>query len=102
MVTPEGTVKLIDFGISKSLAPELIPCELARTGDGQRLMTPDYASPEQMLGQPVSRASDIYSLGALLFELLTGSCRYTLGTLAPAAASRVVCDQANTKPSAVA
>ncbi len=73
MVTPEGTAKLIDFGISKSLAPELIPGELARTEDGQRLMTANYASPEQMLGQPVSRASDIYSLGVLLFELLTGS-----------------------------
>ncbi len=101
MVTPEGTVKLIDFGISKPLAPELIPGELARTEDGQRLMTPDYASPEQVLGQPVSRASDIYSLGVLLFELLTGSRPYTLGKLAPAAAARVVCEQENRKPSSV-
>jgi serine/threonine protein kinase/Tfp pilus assembly protein PilF len=101
MVTPEGTVKLIDFGISKSLAPELIPGELARTEDGQRLMTPDYASPEQMLGQAVGRASDIYSLGVLLFELLTGSRPYTLANLAPAAAARVVCEQENRKPSSV-
>jgi eukaryotic-like serine/threonine-protein kinase len=101
MVTPEGIVKLIDFGISKPLAPELIPCELARTEDGQRLMTPDYASPEQVLGQPVSTASDVSSLGVLLFELFTGSRPYTLGNLAPAAAAKVVCEQENRKPSSV-
>src|SRR5258708_28040839 len=54
-----------------------------------------------MLGQPVSRASDIYSLGVLLCELRTGSRRYTLGNLAPAAAARVVCERENRKPSSV-
>jgi serine/threonine protein kinase len=99
MLTPEGIVKLIDFGISKPLAPELIPGGLAQTEDGQQLMTPDYASPEQLLGQSVSTATDIYSLGVLLFELLTGSRPYTVRNLAPAATARVVCEQENRKPS---
>jgi serine/threonine protein kinase len=62
-------------------------------------MTPDYASPEQVLGQSLSTATDIYSLGVLLFELLTGSRPYTVRNLAPAAAARVVCEQENRKPS---
>ncbi|HEX4165324.1 MAG TPA: protein kinase [Bryobacteraceae bacterium] len=101
MVTSEGIVKLIDFGISKPLTSELIPGELMPTEVGQRLMTPDYASPEQVLGQPLRTASDIYSLGVLLFELLSGSRPYTLGGLSPAAAERVICDQVNRKPSCV-
>src|SRR6516164_2353295 len=101
LVTSEGVVKLIDFGISKPLAPELIPGELAATDGGQRLMTPDYASPEQLLGQKLTTTTDIYSLGVLLFELLTGSRPYTLRDLSPGAAERVVCEQDNRKPSAI-
>src|SRR5271166_5834415 len=101
LVTPAGVVKLIDFGISKPLAPELIPGEHPPTEGGQRLMTPDYASPEQILGQRLTTATDIYSLGVLLFELLTGSRPYTLRELSPAAAERVVCEQECRKPSSV-
>jgi serine/threonine protein kinase/tetratricopeptide (TPR) repeat protein len=101
LVTSEGIVKLIDFGISKPLAPELIPGELIPTEGGQRLMTPDYASPEQLLGQKLTTATDIYSCGVLLFELLTGSRPYTLHGLSPAAAEKVISEQENPKPSSV-
>jgi len=101
LVTSEGVVKLIDFGISKPLAAGLIPGNFPQTEGGQRLMTPDYASPEQLLGKELTTATDIYSLGILLFELLTGSRPYTLRDLTPAAAERVVCHQEGRKPSSV-
>jgi serine/threonine protein kinase len=101
LVTPEGMVKLIDFGISKPLVPELVPGDHPRTDAGQRMMTPDYASPEQFLGKPLTTASDIYSLGILLFELLTGSRPYTLHDLTPAEAERVICQGKIRKPSGV-
>jgi serine/threonine protein kinase len=101
LVSPEGIVKLIDFGVSKPLAPGLIPGELPQTESGQRLMTPDYASPEQLLGQELTTASDVYSMGVLLFELLTGSRPYMLRDLSPAAAERIVCHQGGRKPSSV-
>jgi eukaryotic-like serine/threonine-protein kinase len=101
LLTPDGIVKLIDFGISKPLAPELIPGGLAATEDGRRLMTPDYASPEQLLGRKVTTATDIYSLGVVLFELLTGAQPYTLRDLSPGAAEKVVCEQEIRKPSSI-
>src|SRR6516165_2982472 len=101
LVTPDGIVKLIDFGVSKPLAPELIPGDMPKTESGHRLMTPDYASPEQLLGKELTTASDIYSLGVLLFELLTGSRPYNIRDLSPAAAEKVVCHQGSRKPSSV-
>lgn len=101
LVTPQGDVKLIDFGVSKPLAAGLIPGEPLKTQTGQFLMTPDYASPEQLRGGELTTSSDIYSLGVLLFELLTGSRPYTLGELSPAAAERLVCEQETRNPSSV-
>jgi len=66
LVTVDGTPKLLDFGIAKLASPETRPDATAT-----RLMTPDYASPEQLLGRQVTTATDVYSLGVLLFELLT-------------------------------
>ncbi len=68
LVTAEGTVKLLDFGIAKILNP----AAGAEQTRGLRAFSPNYASPEQLLGQPVTTATDIYSLGVLLCELLTG------------------------------
>lgn len=67
LVTPEGTPKLLDFGISK-LLDETAPPSVTRA----RALTPAYASPEQLLGEPVTTASDTYSLGVILYEVLTG------------------------------
>ncbi|MBV9492916.1 MAG: protein kinase, partial [Acidobacteria bacterium] len=69
LVTRDGVPKLLDFGIAKLTSDE----ELRHDATVTRLMTPDYASPEQLLGKPVTTATDVYSLGILLFEILTGT-----------------------------
>jgi len=74
LVTGDGRVKLLDFGIAKMQTPSSQAPDL--TGPDQRLLTPSYASPEQMAGMHVTRASDIYSLGLILYELITGRLPY--------------------------
>jgi serine/threonine protein kinase len=101
LVTTEGIVKLIDFGVSKPVLPESMPVDFPKTLDGQRLLTPDYASPEQFLGKELTTATDIYSLGVLLFEVLTGSRPYTLSNVSPATAERIVCQEEVRKSSSV-
>jgi len=77
LVTADGDVRLLDFGIAKPLTEgEAQETELTRIGG--RALTPDYASPEQITGAPVTTASDVYSLGVLLYELLTGERPYRL------------------------
>jgi serine/threonine protein kinase/Tfp pilus assembly protein PilF/TolB-like protein len=71
LITRDGVVRLLDFGIAKVLNPQWSP-ETTVTRADWRPMTPEYASPEQMRGAPVTKATDIYSLGVLLYELLTG------------------------------
>ncbi len=73
LVTAEHEPKLLDFGIAKLLDPDSFPFPLSEaTRSHHRLMTPTYASPEQLLGEPISTATDVYALGVLLFQLLTG------------------------------
>ncbi len=76
LVTPGGEVRLLDFGIAKLLAADAPAPQGTVTECAGRLLTPAYASPEQILGQPLSTASDVYTLGVVLFELLTGQAPY--------------------------
>jgi eukaryotic-like serine/threonine-protein kinase len=77
LVGPEGRAMLLDFGIAKLMAPDAAESG-ARTQLGLGPLTPDYASPEQISGAPITTAADVYSLGVLLFELLTGDRPYRL------------------------
>jgi eukaryotic-like serine/threonine-protein kinase len=73
LVTRDGRPKLLDFGIAKLLAaPGELRVDVTMTDDGARLMTPAYAAPEQFSGRPVTTSTDVYGLGAVLFELLSG------------------------------
>ncbi|HLL74382.1 MAG TPA: protein kinase [Pyrinomonadaceae bacterium] len=102
LVTASGTPKLLDFGIAKLLNPELVgDITHDPTATAMRLMTPEYASPEQALGQPVTTATDIYSLGVLLYELLTGHKPYHLHARASHEIARVICEEEPERPSEV-
>ncbi|MFK7885645.1 MAG: protein kinase [Gammaproteobacteria bacterium] len=97
LVARDGTPKLLDFGIAKSLA-ELTDSEnLTQFGD--RLLTPNHASPEQVRGKPVTTASDVYSLGVLLYELLCGVCPFNLNRCTPAQMERIVTELEAEPPS---
>ena len=99
LVTADGAPKLLDFGIAKLLNPELGGATLAPTVVGFQLMTPEYASPEQVRGEPVTTATDVYSLGVVLYELLTGRRPYRLNSRAPDEIARVVCHADPVRPS---
>lgn len=102
LVTTEGVPKLLDFGIAKLLSPEgaLEPAD--QTATVTRVLTPDYASPEQVRGQPITTASDVYSLGVVLYELLSGRRPYHLTGTDPGELLRVVCEHDPEKPSIAA
>ena len=99
VVTPDGTVKLLDFGIAKLLDPERGG---PATQTSFRLMTPAYASPEQIRGGAITTVSDVYTLGIVLFELLTGERPYRIDRRDPRAYERAVCEQDIEKPSSAA
>jgi eukaryotic-like serine/threonine-protein kinase len=95
----DGQIKLLDFGIAKLLGPGRI-ADITLTGPGARPMTPEYASPEQVLGRPISTASDVYSLGVLLYRLLTGRHPYPVAGRARHEAEQAIVMAPAERPSA--
>ena len=91
LVSSEGEVKLLDFGIAKVLDPELLDHTAHFTRTGARVLTPTYASPEQLKREELSTSSDIYSLGVLLYELLTERRPHDIQGKSPAEMERIVC-----------
>ena len=99
LIDAAGQVKLLDFGIAKALDPLEGSGDGDTTLGGQRPYTPNYASPEQVRGEPVSTATDIYSLGVLLYQLLTGTRPTGRRATTPAQAARSVLEEEPTRPS---
>src|SRR5277367_5864892 len=100
LVTSEGVPKLLDFGIAKILESDAL-AGIRQTQTMFRVFTPEYASPEQIKGEAITKASDIYSLGVLLYELLTGHRPYRFKSRSPAEMERAVCEEEPLKPSIV-
>jgi serine/threonine protein kinase/tetratricopeptide (TPR) repeat protein len=102
LVKPDGTIRLLDFGIAKQLESLEAPAGRDQTLTGLRLMTPAYAAPEQVRGERVGIQSDVYSLGVILYELLTGGPPFDLSKLTPGEAEAVIVGQDPEKPSTIA
>ena len=96
LVTPDGHVKLLDFGIATAVDPEIDPAATATIP----FFTPAYASPEQARGERATTLSDIYSLGVLLYELLSGRRPYDFSALSPSQVQQAVCEVTPERPSA--
>lgn len=92
LVMDGGIPKLLDFGIAKLLTPEFVAGGIQSTQTVTRRMTPQYASPEQIRGEPLTTATDVYSLGVLLYEMLTYNSPYRITGQLPADVEKLVCD----------
>ncbi|HSN34069.1 MAG TPA: serine/threonine-protein kinase, partial [Ideonella sp.] len=99
LVTGEGQVRLLDFGIAKLIAANADGAPLELTAPAQRALTPQYAAPEQILGQPIGTAADIYSLGVVLYELLTGELPYKPRRASAAALEETIVSAEPPRPS---
>src|SRR4051794_27354223 len=95
LVTADGIPELLDFGVARVLDPEP-NANTTQTFSGAGPLTPEYASPEQVRGESVGPASDIYALGVILYQLLTGKLPYSV----QGNDLRVICEQEPIKPSA--
>ena len=98
LVMEDGTPRLLDFGTAKLLSPSADGMGSEFTRQGFQSFTPQYASPEQVLGNPITTASDTYSLGVLLYLLLTGVLPYELKEFTTAEMVRVICEQPPRRP----
>jgi serine/threonine protein kinase len=97
LISSTGEPKLLDFGLAR-----LVNADASETVPGCRAFTPDYASPEQVRGQPVTTATDVYSLGAVLFELLTGKRAQEPAAVTPLEVDRAICQTDVRRPSLLA
>lgn len=100
LVTADGSPRLLDFGVAKLLAADGGASTATLTAPMQRMLTPDYASPEQVRGEPASVAGDVYSLGVVLFELLTGQRPLRFKTRSPEEVLHVTLTAEPPRPSA--
>ncbi|HKP36911.1 MAG TPA: protein kinase [Pyrinomonadaceae bacterium] len=101
LVSSAGVPKLLDFGIAKLLNPELVSETTPQTTLGVRLMTIEYASPEQVQALPIGFASDVYSLGVILYEVLTGHSPYRFRNRLPHEVARAIVEDEPEQPSVV-
>jgi serine/threonine-protein kinase len=99
-VKSDGTVRLLDFGIAKQL--ESLDGPVDQTMTGLRLMTPAYAAPEQIRGDRVGIQTDVYSLGVILYELLSGRLPFDLSNRTPSEAATIIVEQEPARPSVMA
>lgn len=101
LVQEDGSPRLLDFGIAKLTSREPGEAPITVTAPMERMLTPDYASPEQIRGEPVTVASDVYSLGVVLYELMTGARPLRFETRTPEEILRVVTEEDPALPSSV-
>jgi serine/threonine protein kinase/tetratricopeptide (TPR) repeat protein len=102
LVSGEGAAKLLDFGVAKLLAPESLSHTLPVTRLQERILTPENAAPEQVLGRPITTATDIYALGVLLYQLLSGRSPYRLLSYSQLQLERAICMDDPARPSQMA
>jgi len=99
LVDGNGTPKLLDFGIAKLLDPAAVDGPAVETASAMRLLTPEYASPEQVLGRAITTATDVYSLGVLLYALLAGRLPHRVTSERQGELERAICE---TEPASMA